>query len=91
VLASRCLDQTNVRAHDPAQLDIADAVVNRVFVWDPALLNKPALHADFRGDGRDHSRVIRLHAADRHKRVSPRCDRVRDDVLELAQLVPSKR
>jgi hypothetical protein len=26
VLASRCLDQTNVRAHDPAQLDIADAV-----------------------------------------------------------------
>ena len=85
------IDQANVRAHDAAELNVADAVINRILVRDPGLLDETALHADLGGDRRDHAGVIRLHAADRDQCVGVRGDRVGDDVFELAQLVAAER
>src|SRR5208337_4147036 len=57
------VDEPNVRAHDAAQHDVADTVINRVLVRNPGLLYEAALHADFRRDRSDLARMVRLHAA----------------------------
>ena len=77
----------HVGAHDPAQHDVADPVVDRILVRDPGLLHQPAFHPDLGRDRGHLTGVVRLHAADRHQRVGVRGNRVGDDVFELAQLV----
>src|SRR5277367_2020228 len=81
------VDQLDVGAHDAAEHDVADAVVDGVLVGNPALLYEAALHSDFCRDRGDHARVVGLDAADRDQRVGVGGDGVRNDVLELAQLV----
>src|SRR5207237_9741615 len=56
----------------------------------PAFLDQPAFHADLGRNGRNHARVVRLHAADRDQRVGVGGDRIGDDVFELAQLVAAE-
>ena len=68
------VDEPHVGAHDAAQLDVTDAVVDGVLVGNPGLLHQPALHADLGGDGGHHAGVVRLHAADRDQRVGVRGD-----------------
>ena len=84
------LDQPHVRAHDPAQHDVADPVVDRVLVRNPGLLHQPAFHADFRRDRGDLAGMVRLDPADRNQRVGVRGNRVGDDIFELAQLVAAE-
>ena len=84
------LDHPHVRAHDPAQQDVADPVVDRVLMRHPAFLHQPAFHADLGRDRGDHAGMVRLHAADRDQRVGVGGDRVGDDVFELAQLVAAE-
>src|SRR6267142_362112 len=55
------VDHLDIGAHDPAQQDVADAVIDGVLVRHPAFLNQPAFHSDFRRDSSDHARVVRLH------------------------------
>jgi hypothetical protein len=81
------LDEAHVGAHDPAELDVADAVVDDVRPVDPALLHEDAAHAGARGGGRDLAGVVGLDAADRDERVAALGERVGDEVLELARLV----
>src|SRR6185437_7127434 len=83
-------DQAHVGAHDAAQQDVADAVVDGILVRYPTFLHQAALHAELGRNGRDHAGVIGLHAADRYQRVGVGSDRVRDDVFELAQLVATE-
>ena len=84
------VDEPDVSAHDAAQHDVADPVVDRILVRDPGLLHQPAFHPDLGRDRGHLARVVRLHAADRHQRVGVRGDRVGDDVFELAQLVAAE-
>ena len=84
------IDQLHVGAHDAAEQDIADAVVDGVLVRHPAFLHQAALHADLGRDGCDHAGVVGLHAADRDQRVGIGSDRIGDDVFELAQLVAAE-
>ena len=85
------VDHLHIGAHDAAQHDVADAVVDGVLVRHPAFLHQPALHADLGRDGGHHAGVIGLHAADRNQRIGIRSDRVGNDVFELAQLVAAER
>ena len=85
------VDQPHVGAHDAAQHDVADPVVDRVLVRDPGLLHQPAFHPDLGRDRRHLARVVRLHAADRDQRVGVRGDRIGNDIFELAQLVAAER
>jgi hypothetical protein len=85
------IDQANVGAHDAAELDVADPVIDRILVRNPGFLHKTAFHADLGGDRGDLAGVVRLHAADRHQRVGVRGDRIGNDVFELAQLVAPVR
>ena len=84
------VDHLHVGAHDAAEHDVADAIVDRVLVRHPALLNQTALEADLCGDRGDHAGVVGLHAPDGNQRVGVRRDRVGNDVLELAQLVAAE-
>src|SRR5204863_9390027 len=81
------VDEADVGAHQPAQLDVPHAVVDDVGPVDPAFLDQHALHAGARSGRSDLSGVIRLHAADRHKRVATLRQRVGHQVLELPGLV----
>ena len=85
------IDQADVRAHDAAEQDVADTVIDRILMRHPAFLHQAALHADLGGDRRDHAGVVRLHAADRDQRVGVGGDRVGDDVFELPELVAAER
>ena len=71
--------------------DVADPVVDGVLVRYPTLLYEMALHADLGHHRSDHPGVVGLHAADGHRRVGVGCERVRDDVFELPQLVAAER
>jgi hypothetical protein len=51
-------DQLCFGAHDAGQQDIADPVIDGVFVWYPAFLDQSALHPDLRGHRRDHPRMV---------------------------------
>ena len=85
------LDEPHVGAHDPAQQDVADAVVDHVRPVDPALLHEHAARGPgARGDRRDLARVVGLDAADRDQRVAALGERVGDEVLELAGLVAAE-
>ena len=79
--------EPHVGAHQAAELDVADAVVDDVGPVDPALLHEHAAHPGARRGGRDLARVVGLHAADRDERVAALGARVGDEVLELARLV----
>ena len=85
------LDQPHVRADQPADEDVADAVVDRVRPVHPALLDQDAAEPDVRRDRRDLAGVVRLDATDRDERVAAGRERVRDEVLELAGLVATER
>src|SRR5579885_536174 len=85
------VDEAHIGAHQPREEDVADLVVDRVGPVDPMLLHEHALQAEPRGDSRDLSRVVRLHAADRDERVAALRQRVRGEVLELAYLVAAER
>ena len=52
------VDHFDIGAHDPAQKNITDPIIDGILVWHPAFLNEPTFHADFRGDGRNHARVV---------------------------------
>ena len=80
-------DQFNLCSHYAAHQDVPDPVVDSVFERHPTLLDQAAFHAELGGDRRDLPRVVGLHAADRDERIGVRCDGVRDDVFELADLV----
>jgi hypothetical protein len=83
--------QPHVGAHDAAELDVADPVVDDVGPVHPALLHKHAAEPRARG-GRGHlPRVVRLHAPDRDERVAALGERVGHQVLELARLVAAIR
>ena len=84
------IDQPHIGAHDAAQHDVADPVVNRVLVRHPALLHQPAFEADLGSNGRDHPSVVGLDAADRHQRIGARSDGIGHDVLELPELVAAE-
>src|SRR5262249_51417671 len=75
------------RAQYPRQLDVADTVVDAVGPVDPAALNQVALHAQFRRDGGDLARVVRLDAADRDQGVAALRERIGHEVFQLAKLV----
>ena len=84
------IDQLDIGAHDAAEQDIADAVVDGVLMRHPAFLHQAALHADLGRNRCDHAGVVGLHAADRDQRVGIGGDRIGDDVFELAQLVAAE-
>ena len=85
------LHEPHVGAHDAAQHDVADAVVDDVRPVHPALLHEHAAEPEVGRDGGDLARVVRLHAADRDERVAALRERVGDEVLELARLVAAER
>ena len=84
------VDHLDIGTHDPAQQDVADAIIDSVLVRHPAFLDEPAFHSDFRRDGGNHAGVVRLHAPDRDQRIGIGGDRIGNDVFELAQLVAAK-
>src|SRR5690606_6563794 len=45
------IDQPHVSAHNAAQHDVADPIVDRILVRYPGLLHQPALEADLGGNG----------------------------------------
>src|SRR5947207_9578178 len=83
--------EPHVRAHDPREKDVADLVVDDVGPLHPALLHEDAAKAESGGNGRDLTRVVRLHPADRDERVAPLRERICGEVLELADLVAAVR
>jgi hypothetical protein len=83
--------EPHVRTHDPREEDVADLVVDDVRPLDPVLLHEDATKAESRGDGRDLTCVVRLHAADRDIRVAPLREGICGEVLELAHLVAAVR
>ena len=52
------VDEPHVRAHDSAQHDVADAIINRVLVRHPRFLHQPTLHAYLGRDRRDLARMV---------------------------------
>ena len=81
------LHQPHVGAHEAAELDVADAVIDDVGPVDPALLHEHAAHPGARCCRRHLARVVGLDAADRDERVAALGARVGDQVLQLARLV----
>jgi len=88
--AERRLDQPYLGPEDPGEEDVPDPVVDHVGPVDPALLDEHAAEAGTRGRGRHLPRVVRLHAADGDQRVAALRQPVRDQVLQLARLVPAE-
>ena len=84
------LHEPHVGAHDAAEHDVADPVVDDVRPVHPALLHEHAAKPEMGRDGGDLARVVRLHAADRDERVAAPRERVGDEVLELARLVAAE-
>ena len=84
------VNQVRMGAHDARQQDVADPIVDGIFVRHPAFLDQVALHPDLGRHCGHHARVIGLHAADRDQRVGIARDRVRHDVFKLAQLVAAE-
>ena len=82
--------QAHVGAHEAAQQDVADAVVGDVGPVDPVLLDQHAAEAGVGRDRRDLAGVVGLDAADRDQRVAALRQRVRQQVLELADLVAAE-
>ena len=84
------LNDPHLGAEDPRQEDVPDAVVDDVRPVDPALLDEHAGESCAGGGGGHLPCVVRLHAADRDERVAALRQRVRDQVLQLARLVPAE-
>ena len=85
------LHEPDVRAHHPAQQDVAHPVVDGVGPVHPALLDQHASHPDARRGRRHLPGVVRLDPADGDERVAPLRDRLRHQVLELPDLVAAER
>ena len=85
------VDEFDLGSHHPAHQDVSDPVVDRILKRHPAFLDEVALHAQLGGDRGDLTRVIRLHAADGHQGVGVRCNRIGNDVFQLANLVAAER
>src|SRR5207247_7053403 len=83
--------EPHVRTHDPREEDVADLVVDDVGPVHPVLLHEDAAKAESGRRGRDLTRVVRLHAADRHERVAPLREGICGEVLELPYLVAAVR
>ena len=83
-------DQPHVGAGEPAEQDVADLVVDRVRPVDPGLLNEHAPQTHAGRDGRDLPGVVGLDATDRDERVTALGQRVGDQILQLAGLVPAE-
>src|SRR5690606_12102953 len=81
---------TDVTSQNAGQLDVADLVVERIRPVDPVLLDGHRAQPEVRGDSGDLARVVGLDAADRHERVASLLQRVRDEILELADLVATE-
>jgi hypothetical protein len=82
--------ETDVRAHQSAEQDVAGPVVGHVGPVDPTLLDEDALHAGLGGRRGHLARVIRLHATDGHQGVAAIGEGVGDQELELADLVAAE-
>ena len=82
--------EANVRPHQSAEQNVADAVVGHVGPIDPTLLDEDALHARLRGRRGHLPCVVRLHAADRHERVASVGQRVGHQVFEFSDLVAAE-
>src|SRR5215207_5919048 len=78
---------TQITAHDAAELDVAHDFVARVVPLDPMLLHGDYIEAEVARDAGDGARVVRLDAADRDERVAALRQRVGRQVLQLAHLV----
>jgi hypothetical protein len=89
--AKALVDQLDMRTEDAGEEDVADAVVDAVIPVDPALLDEAAFHAELCRDGGDLAGVVRLVATDGDEGVGAAGEHVRDDVLELADLVAAER
>src|SRR5262249_17343076 len=85
------LHQLDLGAHEPAQQDVADTVVDGIGIVDPILLNETAFEPELGGDGRHLARVVGLDTADRDQRVAVLLQRLRDQVFELSDLVAAER
>ena len=83
--------EADVGAHDAAELDVADAVVDDVGPVDPALLHDDASEPEPRSDRGDLAGVVGLHAPDRDQRVAALRQRFGHEELELARLVAAVR
>jgi hypothetical protein len=88
--AKASVDQLDVRSHQAAHHDVADAVVDGVMIVGPVLLHEPALQSELCGNRRHLPRMVRLDAADRDKRIAPLCECVRHEVFHLADLVAAE-
>ena len=71
--------------------NVADPVVHRVGPVDPALLHQAGFEAQLGRHGRHLPSVVGLHATDRDEMRRALRQSVRDEVLQLAGLVPAKR
>ena len=81
------LVEADLGAHDPAEHDVADAVVDGVGPVDPLLLHQHAAQPEVRRDGGDLPGVVRLVPTDADEGVGALGQRLRHQVLELADLV----
>src|SRR5215210_9417656 len=79
--------QAHVGAHDPAELDVADPIVDHVGPVHPALLHEDTFHACPGGSGGDLAGVVGLHPAYGDERVATLGEGVGAEVLELAGLI----
>src|SRR6185437_5319228 len=79
--------EPHVRPGQPADQDVADLVVDRIWPVHPAFLDEHALEAYPGRDRRDLAGVVGLHAADRNQRVAAFGQGIGDQVLQLARLV----
>ncbi len=82
--------EPNIAAHDPGQLNVADSVIDDVGPVDPMFLDGHGLETQVAGDTGHLPSVVRLHAADRHEGVAALRERLGNQVLELADLVPAE-
>src|SRR5690242_5822399 len=79
--------EPHVRPGQPADQDVADLVVDRIWPVHPAFLDEHALEAYPGRDRRDLAGVVGLHAADRNQRVAAFGQGIGDQVLQLARLI----
>jgi hypothetical protein len=82
-------NESDIGPDQSAGQDVADLVVNRVRPVDPALLDQHAPQTDARRHRGHLASVIGLHTTDRNQRVAALGERVGDQVLQLAGLVPA--
>ena len=63
------VDQFHFRAHDAAQHDVANPIVERILMRHPVFLDEAALHADLGRGGRHHPSVVGLNATNGYQGI----------------------